>query len=252
MDYMNKIKQIYQIIKESNDIVFFGGAGVSVESGIPDFRSSNGLYSEKIGNIPVETILSGTFFKHCPSEFYDFYKSKMIYINAKPNPCHLFLTELENKGKLKAIITQNIDGLHTIAKSKNVLELHGTIHSNYCTKCYQKFNLDYILNSKGVPICDKCGGIIKPDVVLYEEQLDHHVLIAAIDSINKCDTLIIGGTSLTVYPAAGLINYFQGKNLIILNKSKVEINKLTHLNIIEINENIGKVCEDLNRMLGDE
>lgn len=249
---MDKIEQIYKIIKESKNIVFFGGAGVSVESGIPDFRSSNGLYSEKVGNIPVETILSSSFFKRFPKEFYSFYKSKMIYLDAKPNPCHYFLTKLENTGKLQAIITQNIDGLHSLANSHNVLELHGTIHSNHCTKCYKSFSLDYVMENSGVPLCDNCGGIVKPDVVLYEEQLNHHVLISAIEAVNNCDTLIIGGTSLTVYPAAGIINYFKGKNLIIINKSKVEINKLSHINIIEVNDNIGKICDKLNKMLGDE
>lgn len=205
-------------INKSENMVFFGGAGVSTESGIPDFRSSDGLYNQKY-KYPPEQIVSHTFFVYSPDVFYDFYKEKMIYENAKPNKAHIALAELEKAGKLKAVITQNIDGLHQAAGSKNVFELHGSIHRNYCTKCGQFYGLETITASDSIPLCEKCGGIIKPDVVLYEEGLDQKILNGAVKAIRHADTMIIGGTSLNVYPAAGLIHEFSGHTLILINKS---------------------------------
>ena len=206
-------------IDESSSIVFFGGAGVSTESGIPDFRSVDGLYSQKY-DYPPETILSHSFFVNNPGEFYKFYRDKILIEGAKPNPAHLKLAELERAGKLKAVVTQNIDGLHQAAGSKNVLELHGSVHRNYCEHCRTFYGLDHILATTGVPRCP-CGGIIKPDVVLYEEGLDQQTLNKAIRAIAEADMLIIGGTSLNVYPAAGLINYYRGHKLVLINKSAV-------------------------------
>lgn len=232
------LDKLRKVIKESNNIVFFGGAGVSTESKIPDFRSASGLYNEKTKmNYSPEKILSHSFFMDHTKEFYDFYKSKMIYTDAKPNDAHLALAELEKMGKLKAVITQNIDGLHQSAGSKEVLELHGSVHRNYCTKCRKFFSLDYVIKSEEVPRCDDCGNIIKPDVVLYEESLDMGILYKSIDYIQKCQVLIVAGTSLTVYPAAGLISYFNGKDLILINKSKTPYEKLAG---IVINDSVGK------------
>lgn len=237
---MTQLQQFKKIIEESNNIVFFGGAGVSTESNIPDFRSSNGLYREK-RNVSPEEILSHHFFMEHTSDFYDFYREKMIYKDALPNITHLALAKLEKEGKLKAIITQNIDGLHQMAGSKNVLELHGSVLRNYCMKCHKFYDLDKITSTNGAPKCD-CGGIIKPDVVLYEESLDQDVLRDSLYYISTCDTLIIGGTSLTVYPAAGLVQYFNGKNLIVINKSEVNIynNKA-----LIINESLGNVFKEI-------
>ena len=207
-----------QWMQESSHIVFFGGAGVSTESGIPDFRSQDGLYNQEYA-YPPETIISHSFFMRNPEEFYRFYKNKMIFRNAKPNAAHLALAKLEQEGKLKAVITQNIDGLHQAAGSRTVLELHGSVLRNYCEKCHQFYGLDAILNSTGIPHCEKCGGTIKPDVVLYEEGLDEKTINAAVRYIHEADVLIIGGTSLAVYPAAGLIDYFQGDKLVVINKS---------------------------------
>ncbi|MEO2509275.1 NAD-dependent protein deacylase [Clostridium paraputrificum] len=235
----NEIEQLTQILKESNNIVFFGGAGVSTESGIPDFRSSNGLFNEKLNiTFTPEQLVSHTFFIRYPKEFYNFYKTKLIYPNAKPNEAHIALAKLEEMGKLKAIVTQNIDGLHQAAGSKNVFELHGSVLRNYCMSCHEFYNEKFILESNGVPTCPKCGGTVKPDVVLYEEGLDDDVIRGAIDAISKADTLIIGGTSLVVYPAAGLINYFKGKNLILINKSSTTADNKADL---VIHESIGKV-----------
>ena len=214
---MEKIKELQRMIDESKNIVFFGGAGVSTESDIPDFRSADGLYQEKWAYAP-EQIVSHTFFVRKTEYFYKFYKEKMMYLEAKPNPAHVKLAELEAMGKLKAVITQNIDGLHQMAGSKNVLELHGSIHRNYCTKCGAFYDANYIKQSSAIPRCT-CGGIIKPDVVLYEESLDNQVIRAAIQAIQKADMLIIGGTSLVVYPAASFIDYFRGKYLVVINKS---------------------------------
>ena len=232
------LDKLKKIIKDSNNIVFFGGAGVSTESNIPDFRSASGLYNEKTkSKYSPEEILSHSFFVSHTKEFYDFYKSKMIYADAKPNDAHLVLAELEKIGKLKAIITQNIDGLHQSAGSKEVLELHGSVHRNYCTKCGKFFDLDYIIQSKDIPLCDACGSVIKPDVVLYEENLDMDILYKAIDYISKCQVLIVAGTSLTVYPAAGLIRYFKGKELVLINKTPTTYDKLAQ---IVIYDSVGK------------
>ena len=210
-------KRLQELIDKYDNIVFFGGAGVSTESGIPDYRSQDGLYNQKY-DYPPETILSHTFFMRHPDEFYRFYQDKMLCDTAKPNAAHLKLAELEASGKLKAVITQNIDGLHQKAGSREVLELHGSVLRNYCTKCGKFYGLEAVLESEGVPRCT-CGGVIKPDVVLYEEGLDQHTLQKAVYYISNADVLIIGGTSLTVYPAAGLIDYYGGKKLVLINKS---------------------------------
>ena len=213
----DKLDDLRECVALSDNIVFFGGAGVSTESGIPDFRSQDGLYSMKY-KYPPERILSHSFFMSMRDEFYRFYRDKMIYTQAKPNDAHIALAKLEQIGKLKAVITQNIDGLHQDAGSKNVIELHGSIRRNYCMKCGKSYELDKIINSEGVPKCE-CNGDIKPDVVLYEEGLDSEVLNKAIDFINAAQILIIGGTSLAVYPAAGLVNYFKGSKLVLINKT---------------------------------
>ena len=241
MDNLNeKISRLNEIIKESGKIVFFGGAGVSTESGIPDFRSVDGLYNQKY-DYPPEMILSGDFFYSQTEEFYRFYRDKMLCLDAKPNAAHFKLSELEKLGKLTAVITQNIDGLHQMAGSKNVYELHGSVLRNYCLKCRKSFTAEDILNSGGIPKCE-CGGLIKPDVVLYSEQLDQNVLNGAIRTIAEADTLIIGGTSLVVYPAAGLINYFHGDNLVIINMSPTSADSSADL-LIEgkIGEVMGKI-----------
>ncbi len=233
----NKIDLLKDIIANSKKIVFFGGAGVSTESGVPDFRSVDGLYNMKY-KYPPETILSHTFFVKKTEEFYDFYRDKMLFENVLPNNAHKTLAKLEQDGKLTAVVTQNIDGLHQLAGSKNVLELHGSVHRNYCTSCNAPFKMIDILNGTGIPRCDKCGGIIKPDVVLYEEGLDDDTVSNAIAHISECDTLIVGGTSLAVYPAAGLLRYFSGKNLILINKSTTPMDSKATL---IINDNIGEV-----------
>ena len=214
------IRKLQDWIDESQNIVFFGGAGVSTESGIPDFRSTDGLYHQQY-DYPPETILSHTFFEKNPAEFYRFYRDKMIVQGAKPNAAHLKLAELERAGKLKAVVTQNIDGLHQAAGSKVVYELHGSTLRNYCTRCRKKYPLSFIAESTGVPHCTEpnCSGIVRPDVVLYEEGLDQDVIEGAVAAIRRADMLIIGGTSLVVYPAAGLINYYAGKKLVLINKS---------------------------------
>ena len=205
-------------INHSDNIVFFGGAGVSTESVIPDFRSVDGLYNQQY-DYPPETILSHTFFRRNTEEFYRFYRAKMLALDAKPNAAHKKLAQWEQEGKLKAVVTQNIDGLHQAAGSKMVYELHGSVHRNYCQKCGAFYDARYMLESKGIPKCEKCGGIIKPDVVLYEEGLDDATMRGAIRAISHADVLIIGGTSLTVYPAAGLIDYYNGNKLVLINKS---------------------------------
>ena len=212
---MGETDTLKKWINESNYIVFFGGAGVSTESNIPDFRSTDGLYHQEY-DYPPETILSHSFYMRKPEEFYRFYRNKMLFPNAKPNRAHLALAKLEQEGKLKAVITQNIDGLHQAAGSKEVLELHGSVLRNHCTRCGRFYGLDDILKMKGVPKCS-CGGVIKPDVVLYEEGLDNEVIERSIAHIRKADMLIIGGTSLVVYPAAGLIRYFRGDHLVVIN-----------------------------------
>ena len=218
---MNKIAQLQEIIDQSSNIVFFGGAGVSTESGIPDFRSQDGLYHMKY-KYPPETIISHSFFVRKPEEFYEFYKDKMLALDAEPNAAHLKLAQLEAAGKVRAVITQNLDGLHQKAGSREVLELHGSVLRNYCTRCGAFYDAAYIKNADGIPKCEKCGGTIKPDVVLYEEGLDMGIMNSAVRYISEAEVLIIGGTSLVVYPAAGLIDYFnrgKGHKLILINKS---------------------------------
>ena len=230
------IDLLKQWIAQSDSIVFFGGAGVSTESGIPDFRSVDGLYNQTY-DYPPETIISHSFYVRNPQEFYRFYKDRMLFPAAKPNRAHLALAKLEQEGKLKTVITQNIDGLHQAAGSKEVLELHGSVHRNYCTRCGQFYGLDYVMKSEGVPKCS-CGGIIKPDVVLYEEGLDNRILQKAVRAIHNADMLMIGGTYLEVYPAAGLIDYYQGKRLVLINKDKTARDSMADL---VINEKIGEV-----------
>jgi len=225
------IQKLSDIVKNSQRIVFFGGAGVSTESGIPDFRSVDGLYSQQ-WDYPPETILSHTFFESKTDEFYRFYRAKMLCLDAKPNAAHLKLAELESQGKLTAVVTQNIDGLHQAAGSQKVYELHGSVLRNYCTKCHKFHDVNYIINSQGVPVCE-CGGIVKPDVVLYEEALDNDVVDGAVKAISEADTLIIGGTSLNVYPAAGLIRYFRGSHLVIINMSPTQMDRNADLLICE-------------------
>lgn len=230
-----------EAIEKSNYIVFFGGAGVSTESGIPDFRSVDGLYNQKY-KYPPEVMVSHSFYVSRTEEFFEFYKHKMIFKDAKPNHAHLKLAELEQQGKLKAVITQNIDGLHQAAGSKEVLELHGSVHRNYCQNCGKFFDLDYILEQQGVPKCDECGATVKPDVVLYEEGLDSEILNRTIYHISKADMLIIGGTSLAVYPAAGLIDYFKGEYLAVINMVPTPRDKFAD---IVINKKIGEVFSTL-------
>ncbi|VIF62124.1 NAD-dependent deacetylase [Clostridioides difficile] len=228
------------LIANHNNIVFFGGAGVSTESNIPDFRSSTGLFSQKLNKqFTAEQLVSHTFFVRYPEEFFEFYKDKLIYPNAKPNNAHIALAKLEEMGKLKAVITQNIDGLHQMAGSKNVLELHGSVHRNYCTKCGKFFDLESMLNLGGnIPYCDNCGSIVKPDVVLYEEALDSDIITKTISAISNADLLIIGGTSLAVYPAASFIDYYKGNYIALINKANTVYDKSASL---VINKPIGEV-----------
>lgn len=228
------------LIANHNNIVFFGGAGVSTESNIPDFRSSTGLFSQKLNKqFTAEQLVSHTFFVRYPEEFFEFYKDKLIYPNAKPNNAHIALAKLEEMGKLKAVITQNIDGLHQMAGSKNVLELHGSVHRNYCTKCGKFFDLESMLNLGGnIPYCDNCGSIVKPDVVLYDEALDSDVITKTISAISNADLLIIGGTSLAVYPAASFIDYYKGDYIALINKANTVYDKSASL---VINKPIGEV-----------
>ena len=239
---MEKVKRLKEMINESKNIVFFTGAGVSTESGIKDFRSKDGLYNEKY-DYPPEEILSHHFFMNNTEEFYKFYKDKLDIKDLKPNITHNVLTLLEKKGKLKAIITQNIDGFHQMAKSKNVLELHGSIHRNYCMDCNKFYDKDYVFKSKGVPKCS-CGGVIKPDVVLYEEGLDNEVIKKTIDEISNCDLLIIGGTSLNVYPAASFVRYFRGNKLVLINRDKTQYDDMCDF---VINKNLGEVFEAIKK-----
>ena len=238
--FEQEITALQRIIDESANIVFFGGAGVSTESGIPDFRSEDGLYHTKY-SYPPERILSHSFFIQNPEVFYTFYREKILYLDAKPNPAHKKLAELEKLGKLKAVVTQNIDGLHQKAGSKTVYELHGSIHRNYCVECGKAYSAEFVKEVKGIPHCT-CGGIIKPDVVLYEESLDGGTIQSTVSAIAKADTLIIGGTSLVVYPAAGFIDYFRGKHLVLINKA--ETGKTVGADLIihaPIGEILGKI-----------
>ena len=238
---MGETDTLKKWINESNYIVFFGGAGVSTESNIPDFRSTDGLYHQEY-DYPPETILSHSFYMRKPEEFYRFYRNKMLFPNAKPNRAHLALAKLEQEGKLKAVITQNIDGLHQAAGSKEVLELHGSVLRNHCTRCGRFYGLDDILKMKGVPKCG-CGGVIKPDVVLYEEGLDNQTINEAVKAISEAQVLIIGGTSLAVYPAAGLIDYFRGEHLVVINKSPTPRDRYADL---LIQEPIGQVFAQIH------
>lgn len=232
------IEQFIEMVKESENIVFFGGAGISTESGIPDFRSVDGLYNQKY-DYPPETILSHSFYVSRTEEFYRFYRDKMLCLDAKPNKAHEMLAKLEKAGKLKAVVTQNIDGLHQAAGSRCVYELHGSVHRNYCQHCGKLFDARYILEGTDpVPVCDSCGGKIKPDVVLYEEGLDDQTIRDAIYAISHADMLIIGGTSLAVYPAAGLIDYYRGDKLVLINKSATPMDSRANL---VIQDSIGKV-----------
>lgn len=238
------VNQFVKWVNESKNIVFFGGAGVSTESGIPDFRSTDGLYNQSY-KYPPEKILSHSFFLYNTEEFYRFYWDKMIYENAKPSLTHTVLADLEKEGKLKAVITQNIDGLHQLAGSSNAIELHGSVHRNYCTKCGKFYELSDIDKKEGIPRC-QCGGIIKPDVVLYEEGLDEENMANAINLIGGADILIIGGTSLGVYPAAGLIDYYKGNKLILINKSATAFDNKADL---LINDSLGKVFREIKNGL---
>lgn len=238
----DKILKLKEILQGSERIVFFGGAGVSTASGIPDFRSSDGLWNEKLKiNFTPEQLVSHSFYVRYPDLFFEFYKDKLIYPGAKPNDAHIALAKLEKIGKLQAVVTQNIDGLHQAAGSKTVYELHGSVLRNYCESCHEFYDEKFILKSEGIPVCDKCGGRVKPDVVLYEEGLDDDVVSGAINAIASADTLIIGGTSLVVYPAAGLIRYFTGKNLVLINKSATSADKNADL---AINDDIAKVLRE--------
>lgn len=229
-------QNLQQIIDSSRRIVFFGGAGVSTESGIPDFRSVDGLYHQKY-DVPPETILSHTYFMRHTEEFFRFYRDKMLCLTAKPNAAHLKLAELEQAGKLTAVVTQNIDGLHTAAGNQNVYELHGSVHRNYCMQCGKFYDADFMLHSEGIPRCT-CGGIIKPDVVLYEESLDDATVEGAVRAIEEADTLIVAGTSLTVYPAAGMLRYFSGSHLVLINRDETPMD---HLASLVIRDKVGEV-----------
>ncbi len=237
---MDKVEKLGEIINSSRNIVFFGGAGVSTESGIPDFRSADGLYNQKY-SYPPETIVSHTFFTYHTKQFFEFYRDKMLFPDAKPSPAHLFLARLEEAGRLKAIVTQNIDGLHQAAGSKKVFELHGSVHRNYCLKCGKFYPMSKIKDSADIPRCD-CGGLIKPDVVLYEEGLDPQIINGAIGAISSADTLIVGGTSLVVYPAAGFLDFFRGKNLVVINKTATPADGRAQL---VINDKIGEVFSQI-------
>lgn len=239
---MTDIEKLSKILSESHQAVFFGGAGMSTESGIPDFRSAGGIYNQKLNkNFRPEEMASHSFFVNYPEEFFEFYRARFVYLDAKPNAGHLALAELERRGNLSAIVTQNIDGLHQLAGSKVVYELHGSIRRSFCIECGERYDIDFIMKNKPIPYCEKCGGIVKPDVVLYEEPLNQEILTAAVKAIAKADTLIVGGTSLVVYPAAGLVDYFRGEHLILINKSETRADKIAEL---VIRENIG---ETLNK-----
>ena len=241
MAQSKQIEQLNEWIKGTDNIVFFGGAGVSTESGIPDFRSVDGLYNQQY-DYPPETILSHTFYRRNPAEFYRFYRAKMLCLDAKPNAAHLKLAQWEQEGKLKAVVTQNIDGLHQAAGSKKVLELHGSVLRNYCESCGKFYDAAYILHSEGVPACE-CGGSIKPDVVLYEEGLNQKTLTDAIRSISETDVLIVGGTSLAVYPAAGLLDYYNGNKLVLVNKTPTPRDSIADL---VVQGSIGEIFSQLD------
>ncbi|MBQ7830704.1 MAG: NAD-dependent protein deacylase [Clostridia bacterium] len=242
MEYRVRLEKLKQILGEGN-AVFFGGAGVSTESGIPDFRSTDGLYNQRYA-YPPEQMVSHTFFYRNTEEFYRFYKEKMLFPNAEPNACHLALSKLEEEGLLRAVVTQNIDGLHQKAGSKSVYELHGSVWRNFCTKCQKKHSMYEVMESDGIPYCT-CGGLIKPDVVLYEEALDDNVVMGAIRAIANANTLIVGGTSLVVYPAAGLLRYFHGKHLVVINRTPTTAD--AHADLL-FTEDIGRVFADVLKL----
>ncbi len=246
------LHRLNSILFTSSRIVFFTGAGVSTESGIPDFRSASGIYNEKLGyEVSPEEMVSHSYYVRYPKEFFDFYKKKLIYPEAEPNACHKAIARLEEMGKCSAVVTQNIDGLHQKAGSKNVYELHGSVQRNYCERCHTFYDADYVLKADGIPMCAKsgCGGRVKPDVVLYEESLNEDVVEGAVQAIREADTLVIGGTSLVVYPAAGLIRYFHGKNLVLINKSETSQDRRADL---VIHENIGEVMAEVMKQMTDE
>ena len=241
---MDKYEQLKELIKDAKRIVVFTGAGISVPSGIPDFRSANGLYNEKSKlNIPPERIISHSFFMSNTEDFYEFYKDKMMYLDAEPNIAHKYFANLQNEKDVR-IVTQNIDGLHELAGSKYVYDIHGSIHRNYCMKCHRFYDAEFVKNSAGVPICPTCGGLVKPDVVLYEEQLNYDTIERAITAIEKADLLIIIGTSLVVYPAAGFVNYFRGNNIVLINKSATSMDGYAKLvfseDVVSVIERIDK------------
>ena len=246
---MTDIERLSKILAKSQRAVFFGGAGMSTESGIPDFRSANGIYNQRLDkNLRPEEIVTHTFFMNCPADFFEFYRTRIVYLDAKPNAGHIALAKLEQRGNLAAIVTQNIDGLHQVAGSKIVWELHGSVRRGFCINCGAPYDLNYIIENKPVPYCKECGGIVRPDVVLYEENLDDRILKASIEAISKADTLIVGGTSLVVYPAAGLVDYFNGEYLIIINKTATRADSEAELVIREnIGETLSKAVELIER-----
>lgn len=244
---MTDIEKLSGILKNSRRAVFFGGAGMSTESGIPDFRSATGIYNQKLNkNFCPEEMASHSFFVNYPEEFFDFYRKRFVYLDAKPNAGHIALAELERRNILSAVVTQNIDGLHQIAGSKTVYELHGSIRRSYCVNCGEKYDINFVVENVPIPHCEKCGGIVKPDVVLYEESLDSKILQNSVKAIAEADTLIIGGTSLIVYPAAGLVDYFNGEHLILINKSETRADKIAE---IVIRENIGETLQKAVELL---
>ena len=242
---MDKYEELKKIIDTSKNTVLFTGAGISCPSGIPDFRSADGLYGEKGGGYSPEQIISHSFFVAHPKEFYEFYKSKMVYPKAKPNAAHRYFAKLEEEGKLSAIVTQNIDGLHQAAGSRNVLEFHGSVHRNHCMRCGKFFDVNYVMNSSGAPKCDKCGGLVKPDVVLYEEGIDADVFEKSVAAIENAQTVIVVGTSLAVYPAAGLLTGFRGENLVLVNKQATPFDRYATL---VLNEDVVNVVKRLESM----
>lgn len=244
---MTNVEKLSEILSQSKNAVFFGGAGMSTESGIPDFRSADGIYNQTFGkNLRPEEIVTHSFFMHCPEDFYKFYRTRILYLDAKPNAGHIALAELEKRGILSAVITQNIDGLHQAAGSKNVYELHGSVKRSFCMKCGENYDLDFIVKNTPIPYCKKCGGIVRPDVVLYEENLEPELITKVVGVIAKADTLIVGGTSLAVYPAAGFIDYFNGEYLIIINKTETHADREAEL---IIRENIGETLSEAVRLL---
>ena len=243
---MDKYEELKKIIDTSKNTVLFTGAGISCPSGIPDFRSADGLYNEKGGGYSPEQIISHSFFVAHPKEFYEFYKSKMVYPKAKPNAAHRYFAKLEEEGKLSAIVTQNIDGLHQAAGSKNVLEFHGSVHRNHCMRCGKFFDVNYVMNSSGAPKCDKCGGPVKPDVVLYEEGIDADVFEKSVAAIENAQTVIVVGTSLAVYPAAGLLTGFRGENLVLVNKQATPFDRYATLAFNEDVVNLVKRLESMD------